>query len=104
MITLGEKTEVTLSPGVTGGELMEFFLNNDICFESDVILPTVTYGGVLSGGCHVSILLIFLSMSTCMYYTYICAQFSAMRQNNDYLAHYHNDNIPHTAHAVVNGN
>ncbi len=45
---------VTISPGVTTGELMEFFLNNEICFESDVILPTVTYGGVLSGGCHVS--------------------------------------------------
>ena len=33
---------------------MKFFLQNDVCFESDVILPTVTYGGVLSGGCHVS--------------------------------------------------
>ena len=45
---------MTISPGVTGGELMSFFLKYDICFESDVVLPTVTYGGVLSGGCHVS--------------------------------------------------
>ncbi len=45
---------VTISPGVTTGELMEFFLNNEICFESDTIISTVTYGGVLSGGCHVS--------------------------------------------------
>ena len=52
-LTSGEKTAVILSPGVTTGELMEFFLENDICFESDVILPTVTYGGVMSGGCHV---------------------------------------------------
>jgi len=35
---------------------MSFFLTHDVCFESDVILPTVTYGGVLSGGCHVSVL------------------------------------------------
>lgn len=48
-----EKTAVTISPGVTTGELMEFFLKHEVCFESDVILPTVTYGGVLSGGCHV---------------------------------------------------
>ena len=45
---------VTISPGVTTGELMEFFLKYNVCFESDVILATVTYGGVLSGGCHVS--------------------------------------------------
>ena len=45
---------VTVSPGVTNGELMRVFLNNDICFESDIIIPTVTYGGGFSGGCHVS--------------------------------------------------
>lgn len=45
---------VTISPGVTTGELMQFFLKEGVCFESDVILPTVTYGGVLCGGCHVS--------------------------------------------------
>ena len=33
---------------------MAFFLKYDVCFDSDVILSTVTYGGVLSGGCHVS--------------------------------------------------
>ena len=46
---------VTISPGVTNGELMAFFLKNKtVCFESGIILPTVTYGGILSGGCHVS--------------------------------------------------
>ena len=44
---------VTISPGVTTGELMTFFLQNNVCFESDVILPNVTYGGILTGGCHV---------------------------------------------------
>ena len=50
-----EKMAVTISPGVTTGELMSFFLKHDVCFEADVILPTVTYGGVFSGGCHVSV-------------------------------------------------
>ena len=45
---------MAISPGVTTGELMSFFLQFDVCFESDVVLPTVTYGGVFSGGCHVS--------------------------------------------------
>lgn len=49
------KTAVTISPGVTTGELMRFFLDHNICFESDVLLSTVTYGGVLSGGCHVKL-------------------------------------------------
>ena len=44
---------ITISPGVTTGELMTFFLQNDVCFESDVLLATVTYGGIFSGGCHV---------------------------------------------------
>ena len=45
---------MTISPGVTVAELMKFFLQRDICFESDLLLPTATYGGILSGGCHVS--------------------------------------------------
>ena len=49
-----QKKYVAISPGVTTGELMSFFLQFDVCFESDVIIPTVTYGGVFSGGCHVS--------------------------------------------------
>ena len=44
---------MTISSGVTTGELMAFFLKYDVCFESDVVLPTVTYGGVFTGGCHV---------------------------------------------------
>ena len=48
-----EPRTVTISPGVTTGELMAFFLKYNICFESDVLLPTVTYGGIFSGGCHV---------------------------------------------------
>lgn len=53
MVAVNDST-VTISPGVTTGELMKFFLIYQICFESDVILPNVTYGGILSGGCHVS--------------------------------------------------
>ena len=53
MTNTATKTAVTISPGVTTGELMRFFLDHNICFESDVLLSTVTYGGVLSGGCHV---------------------------------------------------
>lgn len=48
------ETEVTIVPGVTTGQLMQFFLDNDVTFKSDLILPSVTYGGVFSGGCHVS--------------------------------------------------
>ena len=54
LVIIDGRKVVTISPGVTGGELMKFFLQRDVCFESDVVLPTVTYGGVLSGGCHVS--------------------------------------------------
>ena len=46
--------EVTISPGVTIKELNMFFLQNDICFESNVVPEEVTYGGVVSGGSHVS--------------------------------------------------
>lgn len=49
----GELKTITIVSGVTTGELMAFFLKNDVCFESDVLLPTVTYGGVFTGGCHV---------------------------------------------------
>ena len=45
---------MTIAPGVTPGELMESFLSERYCFESDVIIGNVTYGGVLSTGCHVS--------------------------------------------------
>ena len=48
-------TEVTIAPGVTTGELMQFFLDNKVCFKADALLASVTYGGVFSGGCHVSI-------------------------------------------------
>ena len=34
---------------------MAFFLKYDVCFEADVLLSTVTYGGIFTGGCHVSI-------------------------------------------------
>ena len=51
--TVSEWRTVTISPGVTNGELMTFFLRNNICFESGIVLPNVTYGGVLTGGCHV---------------------------------------------------
>ena len=54
-----EKTTVTISPGVTTGELMAFFLANNICFESDAILSTMTYGGLFTGGCHVSFVIYF---------------------------------------------
>lgn len=47
---------MTIAPGVTTGQLMKFFLDNDVCFKADVILASVTYGGVFSGGCHVSLL------------------------------------------------
>ena len=47
-----ESKTVTISPGVTTGELMTFFLHN-IC--SNVLLANVTYGGILTGGCHVRI-------------------------------------------------
>lgn len=44
---------VTIAPGVTTGELMVEFLNEGKCFNSDVILLGVTYGGVIPTGCHV---------------------------------------------------
>ena len=47
-------THVTISPGVTTGELTEVFLDESICIESNVILTGVTYGGIMPTGCHVS--------------------------------------------------
>ena len=46
--------EVTISPGVIERHLQHFFIENNICFESDVIINSVTYGGVVSSGSHVS--------------------------------------------------
>ena len=46
--------EITISPGVIERDLQKFFLENNVCFESDVIINSVTYGGVVSGGSHVS--------------------------------------------------
>ena len=46
---------MTISPGVTTGELMGFFLKHDICVNADALLSTVTYGGLVSGGCHVNL-------------------------------------------------
>ena len=45
---------MTISPGVTTGELSKMFLQEKVCFMADVTLNSVTYGGVLSTGCHVS--------------------------------------------------
>ena len=63
---------MTISPGVTTGELMAFFLKYNVCFESDVLLPTVTYGGVLTGGCHVSIyVLLHFVVAVFPYFTFL---------------------------------
>ena len=47
------KQEVTISPGVTTGELMNLFMKEKICFKTDVIAQNFTYGGVLANGSHV---------------------------------------------------
>lgn len=52
-----KESSVRIAPGVTTGELMEQFLKEDVCFESDVILLGVTYGGVIPTGCHVRYLI-----------------------------------------------
>ena len=46
--------EVKISPGVIERDLQHFFIKNNVCFESDVIINSVTYGGVVSSGSHVS--------------------------------------------------
>ncbi|XP_028399847.1 uncharacterized protein LOC114523183 [Dendronephthya gigantea] len=43
---------ITMAPGVTTGELSKFFTENNVCFNTDVILDKVTYGGVIAPGCH----------------------------------------------------
>lgn len=48
----GFKGTVEISPSVTTGDLMTYFLNNDCCIKSDVILETVYYAGVVATGCH----------------------------------------------------
>lgn len=51
-------TQVTVGPGVTGGELATFCDSKDrgvwrgMFLPSDVILDTVTYGGVVNSACH----------------------------------------------------
>ena len=45
--------KITISPGVTEKKLKGYFLKNNLCFYSDVIVESVTYGGVVSGGSHV---------------------------------------------------
>ncbi|CAN0101125.1 unnamed protein product [Pylaiella littoralis] len=53
-----EPTQVTIGPGVTCGELATFCDSEDrgewrgMFLESDVILETVTYGGVVNAACH----------------------------------------------------
>ena len=49
----GEQT-VTISPGVTTWEMKKFFMEHNICFESDVVSLAFTYGGITVTGCHVS--------------------------------------------------
>lgn len=46
---------VTIAPGVTTGELSDFFTKNNVCLKSNVILDKVMYGGVIATGCHVRI-------------------------------------------------
>lgn len=66
-------TAVTIAPGVTTGQLMQFFLDNNVTFMADVILANATYGGVLSGGCHVSIFLSPFQPPSCHnYYVVAC--------------------------------
>ncbi|CAM9622675.1 unnamed protein product, partial [Ectocarpus sp. 8 AP-2014] len=51
-------TQVKIGPGVTGGELATFCDSKDrgewrgMFIQSDVILETVTYGGVVNAACH----------------------------------------------------
>eukprot|EP00904_Undaria_pinnatifida_P002573 jgi/Undpi1/12316/HiC_scaffold_5.g01992.m1 len=51
-------TQVTVGPGVTGGQLATFCDSKDrgkwrgMFLPSDVVLETVTYGGVVNSACH----------------------------------------------------
>lgn len=44
---------ITLSPGVNNAEILNAMMAEGVCFRSSVIIPTTTFGGMLSGGCHV---------------------------------------------------
>ena len=48
---------ITLSPGVNNAEILNSMIKADVCFRSSVIIPTTTFGGMLSGGCHVRYIL-----------------------------------------------
>jgi len=48
----GDDVTVTIAPGVSTGELNDFFTKNNLCLMSDVILNNVMYGGVIATGCH----------------------------------------------------
>ena len=49
----GQRT-VTVSPGIVVKEMKEFFDAHKLCFESNVLLQTVTAVGIIATGCHVS--------------------------------------------------
>ena len=74
---------MTISPGVTTGELAAVFLQQGVdddtrcCFLSNVVLGTVTYGGIVATGCHVSAIASYVvSLTYCVkkhlhnYYNY----------------------------------
>lgn len=46
---------VTVSSSVNLQEMLDFFLEHKICFESNAILRNVTAAGIVSTGVHVSI-------------------------------------------------
>ena len=52
----GDHNYVTVGAGVTVDELKEFELENNVNLPTNVIRSDVTYGGVVSPGCHVSTL------------------------------------------------
>ena len=60
-----DEFEAVIAPGVTTGELMKECLAKGVCLESDVILPSVTYGGILTTGCHVCTHIAKLHMCEC---------------------------------------
>jgi len=49
-----EPWTITLSPGVNSCEIIEECVKEGVFFMSNVDIPTVTYGGIISGSCHVS--------------------------------------------------
>ena len=44
---------ITVSPGCSNAEVLNDMIEEDVCFRSSVVMPTATFGGMLSGGCHV---------------------------------------------------